>query len=207
MTIDKKDYLEFLIYPEKEVTKKEKEHITQTVELIESYGLKVYFPLRDTNQKDLTGLNIYSQHREVIRKADAVRLYYNPTSQEIVFNLGMTFMLNKNLFIINSEAIEKRLTPLEQLIFNYILRGTSTAEKYPIYPAYHQMLVRRNVIKLARQIEYEWKNNNWEFLFDFGMSFMEEKPIRLLNRAEVEKKRTNEKSFQNMLLELDSMYT
>jgi hypothetical protein len=40
--------------------------------------------------------------------------------------------------------------------------------------------------------------------FDFGMVFMVEKPIKLINKKEIE--RTPHKSFQNVLHELDLIY-
>jgi len=52
---------------------------------------------------------------------------------------------------------------------------------------------------------YTWLDNNFNlafFLFDFGMSFMADRDIYLKNPAQVAK--TPKKSFQNVLLELDS---
>jgi len=53
-----------------------------------------------------------------------------------------------------------------------------------------------------KKVEYTFKEKTPKFLFDFGMVFMAEKPIVLLNRNEI--KRTGKKSFENVLLELDS---
>ena len=63
---------------------------------------------------------------------------------------------------------------------------------------------RLEIIKRSLIIPYEWKDNKPEFLFDFGMAFMQEKPIMLKNKPYIESQRTMKKgSFQDVLLELD----
>ena len=69
------------------------------------------------------------------------------------------------------------------------------------------MVFRRNRVRDLEKASYHWDEKTGSspnFLFDFGMAFMADKPITLKNRDEVE--RTPHKSFQNVLLELDKQY-
>lgn len=50
-----------------------------------------------------------------------------------------------------------------------------------------------------------WNESSEGSRFDFGMTFMAEKPIVLINRDKI--KKTPHKSFQNVLLELDARYS
>lgn len=62
----------------------------------------------------------------------------------------------------------------------------------------------RNAIRDANEIHIYWNGKSKGSLFDIGMSFMAEKPIVLFNRDQV--KKTPTKSFENVLLELDSQH-
>ena len=59
-------------------------------------------------------------------------------------------------------------------------------------------------IKNADEVHIYWNSNSSGSGFDFGMTFMLEKPIKLINKDKIPK--TPHKSFQNVLLELDSIY-
>ena len=60
----------------------------------------------------------------------------------------------------------------------------------------------RDAIRNAREVHIYWNGKSSGSLFDFGMAFMAEKPFVLFNRDSVQ--RTQYKSFQNVLLELDA---
>lgn len=62
----------------------------------------------------------------------------------------------------------------------------------------------RKAIKEADEIHIYWSGKSEGSRFDFGMTFMTEKPIVLINRDKI--RRTPYKSFQNVLLELDAKY-
>jgi len=194
----------FIICPVRGITDDEKKIIDDYVSILESNHMKVHYPARgDTNQDDPVGLNICSQNRAAIKHATSVCQHYNPTSTGSVFDDGMSFFAGKPLFIINNEYFQKpKLTEFEDFLKQYSTNaGTCKTTKF-----YKTLLRRAEQIEKAKIIEYNWKSNNPDFLFDFGMSFMAEKPIILLNREEVEKQRTPHKSFQNVLLTLDDMY-
>ena len=62
----------------------------------------------------------------------------------------------------------------------------------------------RDAIRNADEVHIYWNSTSSGSGFDFGMAFMIEKPIKLINKDKIEK--TPYKSFQNVLLKLDSMY-
>jgi hypothetical protein len=62
----------------------------------------------------------------------------------------------------------------------------------------------RKAIMEADEIHVYWNQDSEASRFDFGMAFMAEKPIKLINIDNVQK--TPKKSLQNVLIELDSKY-
>ncbi len=62
----------------------------------------------------------------------------------------------------------------------------------------------RDAIRKAKEVHVLWSNTERDDLFGLGMAFMAEKPIVLINRAEVPA--TPEKSFSNVVLALDDDY-
>ncbi|MEM4240447.1 MAG: hypothetical protein QXK08_04610 [Candidatus Woesearchaeota archaeon] len=63
---------------------------------------------------------------------------------------------------------------------------------------------RRDAIRRAKEVHVFWTGTERDDRFGLGMAFMAEKPILLINRAEVQP--TPEKSFNNVLLALDDRY-
>jgi hypothetical protein len=59
-------------------------------------------------------------------------------------------------------------------------------------------------IKNAKEVHVYWNSASEGSKFDFGMSFMADKPVVLINRDAVQP--TPHKSFQNVLLALDAKY-
>ncbi|MBU1198531.1 MAG: hypothetical protein KKF46_06040 [Nanoarchaeota archaeon] len=200
------DYIkkEFWICPVREIDEKEKALLQDKLERREKVGVQVHFPPRDTNQDDPIGYKICTENKNAIKNADMIRIYYNPKSKGSMFDLGMTFMADKPLLLINTDNFQSSAGWLEEFIYEYILIKSNQDHKPS--NTYKNLEKVRNSIKDAEIIEYAWKNSDAEALFDFGMAFMSDKPIILKNREEVEKQRTPHKSFQNVLLKLDDMY-
>jgi hypothetical protein len=92
----------FIICPVRSATPLEKAILDQYVEHLEEQGHSVHYPPRDTNQNDPVGFDICCQNRLAIELADRVDIFYNPTSSGSLFDIGMTFMLRKNIKLINT---------------------------------------------------------------------------------------------------------
>ena len=103
----------FLICPVREMTDEEKEFLNRYMNILENRDHKVHFPPRDTNQVDQEGgINICSQNRIAIIRADEIHIYWNPKSQGSLFDVGMAFMAlrlfkSKRIKIINRKDVEK----------------------------------------------------------------------------------------------------
>ena len=85
----------FLICPVRGIDKDYQEAIESQVANLEQQGNQVYFPSRDTDQDDPTGLNICRQNREAIGNADMVYIIWDGKSTGSLFDLGMAFAMNK----------------------------------------------------------------------------------------------------------------
>lgn len=79
------------------------------VSKLEQGGAIVHWPSRDTNQDDPVGLNICEQNREAIYNADEIHIWFDPSSQGSLFDLGMTFAFlrdsHKKVVLINQDQI------------------------------------------------------------------------------------------------------
>lgn len=72
--------------------------------LEEELGHTVHLPHRDTDQT-ASGLCICKENMQAIQNADEIHLFYTKESQGSHFDLGMAFMLNKKLKVIENEKI------------------------------------------------------------------------------------------------------
>jgi len=88
----------FLICPVRGVDPEKTRHY---VERIESEGFDVYWPPRDTNQKDDTGLRICRDNAAAIFSADVVHFVWDGKSQGCLFDLGVAFALGKKIIPID----------------------------------------------------------------------------------------------------------
>lgn len=195
----------FMICPVRIATPEIDEYLKDYRDGLKDKGYKVHYPPEDTNQEDPIGLNILNENKNAIIDANEVWMYYHPSSKGSVFDLGMSFMAEKPLYIINADDMLDDLnSDFPQFLFKYAYNADISLH----VPLYDQLLYRREQIKLAENVKYKWRKNILEdkinFLFDFGMAFMADKPVLLANRRKV--KRTPFKSFQNVLLELDATY-
>jgi len=96
----------FLICPVRGVTDEEKEFLNNYLINLESTGYRVHYPPRDTNQDDPIGINICSQNRDAIKKADEIHIYWNSKSEGSLFDFGMAFMAEKPIRLINPEILQ-----------------------------------------------------------------------------------------------------
>lgn len=191
----------FIICPVRGITAEEDKFLLGYVSQLKSSGYNVHYPKNDTNQHDSIGLNICSQNKEAIRNADEIHIYYNPTSTGSVFDVGMAFMADKPVIIINQDYFEKnKQDNFTQFLIEYSNKISPCSEFYK------KMLKRKEEIKNASVIRYKWEGISKEALFDAGMIFMAEKPLVLINREDVDAQKTPHKSFQNVLLALDEKY-
>ena len=62
----------------------------------------------------------------------------------------------------------------------------------------------KEAIRSADEVHVYWSSGSEGSRFDFGMTFMSDRPVKLINKEDVEK--TPYKSLQNVLIELDSFY-
>jgi len=62
----------------------------------------------------------------------------------------------------------------------------------------------RDAMQKSDEVHVYWNASSEGTKFDFGMLFMSEKPLVLINKKDVQ--RTPHKSFENVLLELDARY-
>lgn len=74
------------------------------VDDLESQGIKVHLPHRDTVQTN-TGIQICNQNAGAIKASDEVHIFYNPDSQGTHFDMGVAFSLGKKIVIAKSPEI------------------------------------------------------------------------------------------------------
>jgi len=97
----------FLICPVREADEEEKAFLQTYISNLEQEGYKVHYPPRDTNQDDPIGYNICRENRQAILDADEVHIYFTPKSKGTLFDIGMTFMMEKPVVLVNRDKIEK----------------------------------------------------------------------------------------------------
>ena len=97
----------FLICPVRNATDEQKQQLQDYIIRLENEGLKIYYPARDTDQNDPTGYRICMDNRYAISYSREIWIYWDKDSSGSLFDLGMAFMENKPLFIINHENLEK----------------------------------------------------------------------------------------------------
>lgn len=105
----------FIICPVRNMTEEEREESTKYIRQLK-YGKgkdaikrealgqaknEVYFPPVDTNQDDPTGYRICDDNRKAILEADEVHIWYNPTSQGTLFDMGIAWGAKRKIKLIN----------------------------------------------------------------------------------------------------------
>jgi nucleoside 2-deoxyribosyltransferase len=79
-----------------------KRKLENYVDFLETQGVSVHLPHRDTNQM-ATGLAICTENMNAIKEADEVHIFYSSTSQGTHFDMGVAFALNKKIVIVENE--------------------------------------------------------------------------------------------------------
>lgn len=69
------------------------DEITEYVESLEREGHSVHFPPRDVDQDDPTGARICREHRDYMKIADRVDVFWDVMSSGSHFDLGMAYGL------------------------------------------------------------------------------------------------------------------
>jgi hypothetical protein len=91
----------FLICPVRNATDDQKAWMKGYIEQLEDAGMKVYYPARDTDQNDNIGFRICEDNRSAIFNSKEIHIFWDKDSQGSLFDLGMAFMMNKPLVIVN----------------------------------------------------------------------------------------------------------
>ncbi len=99
----------FLITPVRSLTDWEKNAIEIYLHNLESHDVQVYWPYRDTDYSDPSGFSAFTRHKEVMKSADEVHIWWNPASEESVFLLGMAWAMGKRLAIANSITVKEHV--------------------------------------------------------------------------------------------------
>lgn len=94
----------FLICP---VRGKEMKSTEGVVKILENSGWEVHWPPRDTNQNDPIGFNICNENLEAIKDAEVIHVIWDGKSQGCLFDLGMSFALDKKIIVIEVPEYKK----------------------------------------------------------------------------------------------------
>jgi nucleoside 2-deoxyribosyltransferase len=85
-------------------------------------GLAIYWPYRDTNQQDPSGLRICKDNRKAIEESDIVFVYWDGLSQGSLFDLGMAFAFRKRIIPLSLP----QLTPgksFQNMVIDWVFQG------------------------------------------------------------------------------------
>lgn len=86
----------FLICPVRGADQKVSDTI---VKLLEDNGWVIFYPPRDTDQKDKDGFRICGDNLEAMKAAELIFIIWDGKSQGCLFDAGMAFALNKPIDI------------------------------------------------------------------------------------------------------------
>lgn len=95
-----KDFLydAFLICTVREADENDLKFINDYLLKLRSQGKKIYYPAEDTEQVDSSGgYQICSDNCKAIMDSEETHVYWTDKSQGTKFDLGMAFLLHKNL--------------------------------------------------------------------------------------------------------------
>lgn len=83
-------------------TEEYKKKLEDYVTKLEQQTHIVHLPHRDTNQ-NATGIEICIENMNAIKTADEIHVFYNSKSQGSHFDLGMAFVLEKKIIVVENE--------------------------------------------------------------------------------------------------------
>ena len=87
----------YIICPVRNISPEWRDGLLNYTHILEKNGHKVYLPFRDTKQNDRTGFNICQAQVITMFDADEVHIAYDGKSEGWLFDLGMAFILNKQI--------------------------------------------------------------------------------------------------------------
>jgi nucleoside 2-deoxyribosyltransferase len=87
----------YMICPVRNASPQMRADILAEVEALENQGHSVYYPARDTQQEDPTGLTICKANRAAIESADEIHVIWDGESTGSIFDLGIAFALRKKI--------------------------------------------------------------------------------------------------------------
>ena len=116
----------YIISPVKNIPEEQSVFLYRYVQQFEwNRGHVVHFPLRNTKQDDPAGgINICRTDFWAMFRAGEIHVFYDPTSEEFTFDLGMVFALveltkkyrilrwiigRKNIILINPKAVDEQI--------------------------------------------------------------------------------------------------
>ncbi|MBT3405425.1 hypothetical protein HN832_01260 [archaeon] len=176
---------DYLICSVRKASDREKEMIQEYIKDFRSQGTQIHYPAEDTNQEDPTGgYRICRDHSREIHNARAIRVIWNPDSTGSYVDLGAALyeqeIQSKRIQIINRRTWDKNF-PLINAISNRF------------NPDFRSMTNSDN-------IEINWrppKDHKIDYI-GIGIAFMEHflnnKPIKIANKKEVEQIIAQQKS-------------
>ena len=94
---------------------------------LEAAGYEVHWPPRDTPQDDPIGTSICACNRDALLAADFVAVWYDPTSQGSLFDLGIAWGAGKRVVLLNE------VTPTECKSFANVLLNWNNAAQPPLF--------------------------------------------------------------------------
>lgn len=112
----------FLICPVRNISSPDLDIISRWVSMAQVQGLAIYWPYRDTNQQDPSGLRICKDNRKAIEESDIVFVYWDGLSQGSLFDLGMAFAFRKRIIPLSLP----QLTPgksFQNMVIDWVFQG------------------------------------------------------------------------------------
>ena len=95
----------FVICPVRDADLELTAAIRKEVDDLKAAGHEVHFPPDDTVQdKDIIGTDICACNRDALIAADVVAVWYDPTSQGSIFDLGIAWGARKRVVLLNEVA-------------------------------------------------------------------------------------------------------
>lgn len=192
-----------IICPVTNSNSEEEQRILRYMDFLQTNNYRVHYPKMHTPQNYRFGYQICTTNKEAIKNSDEVHIYYSPTSTGSIFDVGMAFMAEKTVKVINIDVVinQHETNDMASFLLRYADNLLKHSDRSDInFDFYKKMLDEKNKIKELEIVPYKWEGRTQESLFRFGMIFMAEKPIQLINKEEV--KMTPKKSFENILLVL-----
>lgn len=95
------------------------EETEDTVRELENDGWDVYWPHRDTDQNDKTGLAICESRAKAIREREYVHFCWGGENEGCLFDLGMAFILNKKIIPVYMPKIVPGKKSLQAMVNAY----------------------------------------------------------------------------------------